>query len=533
MYIKVFPHGQGGGDGPTHYLVRPDYPGRDELPPEVLRGDVDSTRALIDSLDTKWRFTAGVLSWHPDDAVTPEQEQRLMDDFEQVAFAGLEPDQRNILWVRHSHAGHHELHFVIPRVELASGKAFNPCPPGWQKHFDVFRDLHNHREGWARPDDPARARLRTPEHADLHNARLLRWGKTPNKDDRAAAKDAIHDYLRERIEQGTVSSRADMLTALREAGLEINRAGKDYITVKDPESGEKLRLKGGIYAEHWKLELADRENAGQDRAGAAGTGSPDPETIRRLEQELERVIEKRAQYNRNRYPEPVRQPGAERDFTLPDYERRLWLEMPASPGLDPVHSDGRDIQRLGPADPGREENHDLASGNFHPVGSERSPGGAERPNMGHVQGFGAVQRGGQGLPADAGRLDNHPRRNARQAGSLENSEEISHDRTGTHPQKYIAHPGARFGRYAESAQHIPSQPSAQPGEPRPGHPSSTGENRTTPDRTTGISAALRALERYTHELEIALVALEHLVERQIERLRERERQRSRGPGLGR
>ena len=70
------------------------------------------------------------------------------------------------------------------------------------------------------------SRLRTPEHADLHNARLLRWGKTPNKDDRAAAKDAIHDYLRERIEQGTVSSRADMLTALREAGLEINRAGK-------------------------------------------------------------------------------------------------------------------------------------------------------------------------------------------------------------------------------------------------------------------------------------------------------------------
>nr|WP_232221531.1 relaxase/mobilization nuclease domain-containing protein [Desulfovibrio sp. 6_1_46AFAA] len=46
-----------------------------------------------------------------------------------MAFAGLEPDQRNILWVQHSHAGHHELHFVIPRVELSSGKAFNPCPP--------------------------------------------------------------------------------------------------------------------------------------------------------------------------------------------------------------------------------------------------------------------------------------------------------------------------------------------------------------------------------------------------------------------
>ena len=145
MHIKLFPHGQGDGDMPTHYLVRPDYPGRQESMPDVLRGDPDITRALINSLETQWRFSAGVLSWHPDDKVTPEQEERVMDDFESVAFAGLEPDQRNILWVRHSHAGHHELHFVIPRVELASGKSFNAFPPGWEKAFGVFRDLHNHK----------------------------------------------------------------------------------------------------------------------------------------------------------------------------------------------------------------------------------------------------------------------------------------------------------------------------------------------------------------------------------------------------
>ena len=62
MYMKVFPHGQGTGEGPTNYLVRADYPGRDAHLPDVLRGDPELTRALIDSLDTKWRFTAGVLS---------------------------------------------------------------------------------------------------------------------------------------------------------------------------------------------------------------------------------------------------------------------------------------------------------------------------------------------------------------------------------------------------------------------------------------------------------------------------------------
>ena len=533
MYMKVFPHGQGGGDGPTHYLVRPDYPGRDELPPEVLRGDAETTRDLIDSLDTKWKFTAGVLSWHPDDAVTPEQEQRVMDDFEEMAFAGLDPDQRNILWVRHSHAGHHELHFVIPRVELSSGKAFNPCPPGWQKHFDVFRDLHNHREGWARPDDPARVRLHTPEHADLHNARLLRWGKTPSKDDRAAAKEAIHDYMRANIEQGLVRNREDVLQALAGAGLEINRAGKDYITVREPESGEKLRLKGGIYAEHWKFEHPDREIEGQDRAGAAGDRSPDPATVRQLESEFTRIVENSAGYNRGRYPAPARQLGAERDFTLPDTERRLWLEMPANLGYYPMHRNERKFRRLGPADFGRKEDHGLAPGNSHAVGAERIPGSAERPAMGHLQGVGTVSVGGQELPADAGRLDNYPQRNGGETRRLENSEEISHDRTGTRSQKYLAHPGAGIDRHAENARHIPGQPSTQPGEPRSGHPSATGENRATPDRTTGISAALATLERYTRELETALVAFERLVERQIERLRKQERQRSRGLGLDR
>lgn len=51
-----------------------------------------------------------------------EEEAELMADFESVAFAGLEPDQYSILWVRHPHAGHHELHFIVPRIELGTDK---------------------------------------------------------------------------------------------------------------------------------------------------------------------------------------------------------------------------------------------------------------------------------------------------------------------------------------------------------------------------------------------------------------------------
>ena len=179
-----------------------------------------------------------------------------MNAFERVAFAGLETDQSNILWVRHTHAGHHELHFLIPRLELSSGKDFNACPPGWQKDFDVFRDLFNWREGWARPDDPARARDELPKKADLFKARMARWGREIRESDRDRAKEVIHAFLKEKVTQGLVRNREDILSALKEQGLSINREGRDYISVIAPNSGMKMRFRGGFYARDWTPKTA-------------------------------------------------------------------------------------------------------------------------------------------------------------------------------------------------------------------------------------------------------------------------------------
>ena len=77
-----------------------------------------------------------------------------MDAFEELAFAGLEPDQRDILWVRHTHEGRVELHFVTLRMELASGKSLNIAPPGYQHSFDALRDMLNKEHRLGRPTRP-------------------------------------------------------------------------------------------------------------------------------------------------------------------------------------------------------------------------------------------------------------------------------------------------------------------------------------------------------------------------------------------
>lgn len=80
-------------------------------------------------------------------------------------------------------------------------------------------------------------------------------------------------------------------------GLAINRAGKDYVSVKLPDSGMKLRFKGGIYAESWKPVAKDtNEESGEQQIINARL------RIERLQRDYERVIRKRTACNNKRYP---------------------------------------------------------------------------------------------------------------------------------------------------------------------------------------------------------------------------------------
>ena len=130
MIVGFSKHGTGDGASPINYLLNPKREGRENNPPELVRSDPKLTKNLIDALEFKFKYTSGVLSFAPNEEITPSMENTIIERFEQVAFSGLQKDQYNILWVRYTHAGHHELHFVTPRVELSTGKSLNTKPPG-------------------------------------------------------------------------------------------------------------------------------------------------------------------------------------------------------------------------------------------------------------------------------------------------------------------------------------------------------------------------------------------------------------------
>ncbi|MCV0428649.1 MAG: relaxase/mobilization nuclease domain-containing protein [Roseibium sp.] len=229
---------------------------RDPLP-EVLAGNPDHTRALIDACPHAWTYRAGVISFDKDDHPTEEQQQTVMDAFDELAFAGLNRDQVDMLWVRHSHEGRVELHFCTPRMELTSGKSLNIAPPGYQKAMDGLRDMLNKEHGWADPQDPARS---------------LDIKQLPEKKHRAQGRKDIQDWLEDLIVAGRISSRPDMIEVLEGAGFELPRQGKTYLTVKDPDSDTRWRLKGDIFHADWTREkTAQRAAEREHRTDAPGS----------------------------------------------------------------------------------------------------------------------------------------------------------------------------------------------------------------------------------------------------------------------
>ena len=256
--------------------------------PAVLRGNPDRTEALIDASRHQWTYRAGVISFAAADAPTEEQQAEVMDGFERLAFAGLDPTQYEVLWVRHTHEDRVELHFCTPRLELTSGRSLNIAPPGYEKAFDSLRDVMNQRHGWADP-------------MELERVQEVR--DTIETPTRAQGRDELHAWVLDQVSVGLITDRGSMLDALVDAGFDIPRTGKAYLTAQDPDTGERWRLKGEVFHEDWQADSAEREVERETGHDPAGLRRLDGIPTGELQDRFEQHCDQRAAYNRDRYPQ--------------------------------------------------------------------------------------------------------------------------------------------------------------------------------------------------------------------------------------
>ena len=271
MMIKFHKASRSGGAAADYLEDDKDHQGRTRENVEVLRGDPFRVGQIADSLDFKHRLTAGVIAWAPADNPTTEQIEEVLDNFERLAWAGLEPDRYAWSAVRHDEpSGGVHIHIMAARVDLQTGKSLNIAPPGWQRDFDPLRDALNIKHGWARPDDPARTGdVHIESYEKKIKADVVKSGELPGTLD----IESLTEYLIDHINLGHINNRAEIKAALESLdGVTVTRAGKNYISVKLPGAEKATRLRGAIYDEQFNGDVYRQTKA---TAGRTGTRTPE------------------------------------------------------------------------------------------------------------------------------------------------------------------------------------------------------------------------------------------------------------------
>lgn len=278
MVVKFFRHGSGSGAGPLNYLLGSN---RQRADARVLYGDPVMTEQLINATPFKQKYKSGVLSFTEQaDQFTDKQKMDIMQRFEKTLFAGLEPDQYDILWIEHSdkdkepntdsngkviegseQSGRLELNFVIPCQELRSGKSLQPFfARADLVRVNALKNIINHEYKLTNPDDPIRKRnvnhyVNNAPRPTPYDAKRKSKNEDKETDDEIIKNPPSHHLLKEAIDrkmlrlldQNLINERFGVSYQLKRWGLTVERETKSSISVSHPSIKKNIRLKGFVY----------------------------------------------------------------------------------------------------------------------------------------------------------------------------------------------------------------------------------------------------------------------------------------------
>lgn len=246
---------------------------------KVYEGNPELTLKLIKSINRKWKFTSGVISFEEPLDKIEKHLPKIKEQFEKTFFAGLEKDQYNILYVLHTDKGRAELHFIVPRIELTTGKDLSiythkkdlPKKDLFQRYINSYYNLTS----------PL-----SPERQETLKITDRKWSNE-NKE----FKKQIHEIIEQGVVKGLFGNREEILSFLKENGIQVKREGKNYITIVNPENNKSVRLKGEYYDENWTITGTIEKISRK----------PERESIVKLGKELRERVERDGETNRKKY----------------------------------------------------------------------------------------------------------------------------------------------------------------------------------------------------------------------------------------
>ena len=350
MIVKFLRNKGGGSAGATmDYLLGKD---RDRPGAILLSGDPELTVRIAENLDFKNRYTVGVLSFEESD-LEQRQKEKIMESFEKTVLAGLERDQYDITWIEHRDKGRLELNFVIPNVELSTGKRLQPYYDKADRPLvENWKQVTNFEHGLSDPHAPDKAQA----------IKVLNSQNLPESV--KEIKEQIGAVIADQISKGEIENRKGVVKTLEDAGFEITRQTERSISIKNPDGKRNIRLEGVIYENRQfdKQFAEEHSRAGQDYQGTSR------ERYQTALGKLQSLVESKQRGNREHFkvkPTDHQRPTAEHqkgfafeysqggssgrtDYIIPDIARNKHMDELSDQGQEAGISRNQSTARANP-----------------------------------------------------------------------------------------------------------------------------------------------------------------------------------------
>ena len=233
MLVKFFKNKSGGSIAGINYLLNHRVKDKTAF---VLKGSEAVTRQIVSNMTKKQKLCMGCLSFEETD-IDLDTKRKIIDEFETLLLGGYK-ERFNVLWVQHVDKGRLELNFAIPKIDIESSMAFNPYYDKVDRPLiDTWQNYVNLKFGFTDPKDPIKAHMLQGSRKEI--------GVIKNYIE-------LEKILTEKFINQEFSCRDDILKALRDSSIEVSRVGKDYISIKLPNTKKAKRFKGDMFSEEFR-----------------------------------------------------------------------------------------------------------------------------------------------------------------------------------------------------------------------------------------------------------------------------------------
>ncbi|HCG8623776.1 TPA: relaxase [Vibrio parahaemolyticus] len=239
MLVKFFETKANGNPlGGLNYLLHENR----NATPEVLSGNVEVTKQLLLQNTFTRAYTGGCLSFaEKSSEVDSKAQYELMESFEKTLLAGLEPDQYDCVWIRHTDKkdGRLELNFHVVNRELTTNRRLQVYFDKYDRtRINTWKSLQNDIHGFKDPDAP-------------ENKRFVSFNN--NFGSRREVVEEINKYMTGKYIDNEIKNRNDVIKALKEIpNITITRETKKAVSIKHPDFEKPFRLKGELYEQNFR-----------------------------------------------------------------------------------------------------------------------------------------------------------------------------------------------------------------------------------------------------------------------------------------